>query len=86
VEYPYPDQVAVFERIYAAFGAQRLTWGSDYPVAPWVASTYAQTLAVVRRHCQFIDETSMAWVLGDTMDTLLRTHRPLIAAASARDA
>jgi predicted TIM-barrel fold metal-dependent hydrolase len=82
VEYPYPDQVALFERIYAAFGAQRLAWGSDYPVAPWVASTYAQTLAVVRRHCPFIDEASMAWVLGDTMAALLQTRRPLVGNAS----
>ena len=32
-EYPYPEQTAVFERIYRAFGARRLTWGSDFPVS-----------------------------------------------------
>lgn len=77
-DYPYLDQVAIFERIYRAFGARRLTWGSDYPVSPWVASTYAQTLEVVRRHCPFVSESDLAWVLGDTMAALLETRRPVI--------
>jgi predicted TIM-barrel fold metal-dependent hydrolase len=76
-EYPYPEQVAVFERIYRAFGARRLTWGSDYPVSPWVACTYAQTLDVVRKHCPFVSEADMPWILGDTMAALLETRRPL---------
>ena len=75
-EYPYLEQVAIFERIYRAFGARRLTWGSDYPVSPWVASTYAQTLDVVRRHCPFVSDSDMSWIMGDTMATLLQTRRP----------
>ena len=80
-EYPYPDQVAIFERIYRAFGANRLTWGSDYPVSPWVACTYAQTLEVVRRHCPFVSEADLPQILGDTMWSLLQTRRPLAAPA-----
>ena len=76
-EYPYPDQVAIFERIYRAFGARRLTWGSDYPVSPWVACTYAQTLEVVRRHCAFVAAPDLPAILGDTMWGLLQTRRPL---------
>ena len=30
---------------------RRLAWGSDYPVSPWVACTFRQTLDVVRVHC-----------------------------------
>jgi predicted TIM-barrel fold metal-dependent hydrolase len=78
-EYPYLDQVAIFERIYRAFGARRLTWGSDYPVSPWVACTYAQTLDVVRRHCPFVREPDLAQIMGDTMAALLETRRPLSA-------
>ncbi len=77
-EYPYLEQTAVFERIYRAFGARRLTWGSDYPVSPWVACTYAQTLDVVRRHCPFVIEADLPWIMGDTMAALLETRRPLI--------
>ena len=80
-EYPYLDQVAIFERIYRAFGANRLTWGSDYPVSPWVACTYAQTLEVVRRHCPFVSEADLPQILGDTMWSLLQTRRPLAAPA-----
>jgi predicted TIM-barrel fold metal-dependent hydrolase len=76
-EYPYPEQVEVFERIYGAFGARRLTWGSDFPVSPWVACTYAQTLDVVRRHCPFVSEADLALIMGDTMAGLLETRRPL---------
>ena len=76
-EYPYPEQAAVFERIYRAFGARRLTWGSDFPVSPWVACTYPQTLDVVRRHCPFVSEEDLGLIMGDTMAALLETRRPL---------
>jgi L-fuconolactonase len=76
-DYPYLDQVAIFERIYRAFGARRLAWGSDFPVSPWVACTYAQTLEVIRRHCLFLDEADRAWILGDTLATILETRRPV---------
>ena len=76
-EYPYAEQTAVFERIYRAFGARRLTWGSDFPVSPWVACTYAQTLDVVRLHCPFVSAADLALILGDTMAGLLETRRPL---------
>ncbi len=79
-EYPYPEQRAVFGRIAAAFGPRRLAWGSDYPVSPWVACTFRQTLDVVRVHCADIFQPEdLAWVMGDTMDTLLRTRRPISA-------
>lgn len=77
-EYPYPEQRATFRRIAEAFGPQRLAWGSDYPVSPWVACTFRQTLDVVRVHCaDFLSTEDLAWVMGDTMDTLLRTRRPV---------
>ena len=78
-EYPYLDQVAIFEPIYRAFGAHRLTWGSDYPVSPWVACTYAQTLEVVRRHCTFVAPSDLPQIMGDTMWGILQTRRPLPA-------
>ena len=77
-EYPYPEQRALFERIAEAFGPKRLAWGSDYPVSPWVACTFRQALDIVRVHCaDFLSIEDMAWVMGDTMDTLLRTRRPV---------
>jgi predicted TIM-barrel fold metal-dependent hydrolase len=79
-EYPYPDQQVTFRRIAEAFGPRRLAWGSDYPVSPWVACTFRQTLDVVRIHCaDVLSADDLAWVMGDTMETLLRTRRPVSA-------
>jgi len=79
-EYPYPEQRAVFARIAAAFGPKRLAWGSDYPVSPWVACTFRQTLDIVRVHCaDLFPGDGLAWVMGDTMAALLRTRRPVAA-------
>lgn len=79
-EYPYADQREVFRRIHAAFGARRLAWGSDFPVSPWNACTYRQTLDIVLVHCAgLIPPDEMAWVMGRTLETLLRTRRPVAA-------
>ena len=86
-EYPYPDQRAIFRRIADAFGPRRLAWGSDYPVAPWVACTFRQTLDVVRVHCaDFLSSADLGWVMGDTLETLLRTRRPVSDNRPAPDA
>ena len=50
--------------------------GLRLPGQPWVACTYAQTLEVIRRHCPFIDDADRAWILGDTLATILETRRP----------
>jgi predicted TIM-barrel fold metal-dependent hydrolase len=77
-EYPYDDQRGLFARIVEAFGARRLAWGSDYPVCSWVACTFRQSLDVVRVHCaDLLPPDDMGWVMGDTMETLLRTRRPV---------
>jgi L-fuconolactonase len=76
-DYPWVAQQQVFRRIHDAFGPGRLVWGSDYPVSPWLACTYAQALAVVREHgAAFIPPDRMTDVLGGTLDRLLRTRHP----------
>jgi predicted TIM-barrel fold metal-dependent hydrolase len=77
-EYPYADQLSVFRAIVEAFGPRRLAWGSDYPVSPWVACTYRQTLDVVRVHAaHLLPGDAMDWVMGRTLDAVLRTRRPI---------
>ena len=79
-EYPYPEQRAVFRHIFDAFGPKRLTWGSDFPVSPWNACTYVQTLDIIRVHCaDFLSAEATEWVMGRTMQTLLDTGRPVEA-------
>lgn len=68
-EYPYADVLPYIERIASAFGAGRMLWGSDYPPTMRYM-TYRQSLEVVRTHCNFLDESQKALVLGGTAQRL----------------
>jgi L-fuconolactonase len=73
-DFPYADAREVFRAIYEAYGAHRLCWGSDFPAAmPFL--TYAQSLEVVRSHCDFLDRSARDLILGDTMAGILQTRR-----------
>jgi predicted TIM-barrel fold metal-dependent hydrolase len=76
-DYPWPDRIEVFRRIHEAFGPTRLAWGSDFPVSPWVACTYVQSLEVVRTSSTFLPADDLRWILGGTMDEMLQTRRPV---------
>lgn len=64
-EYPYPDVLPYIERIYRAFGAGRMLWGSDYPPTMRYM-TYRQSVEVIRTHCTFMPDADRAQVLGGT--------------------
>ncbi|MBI4306828.1 MAG: amidohydrolase [Chloroflexi bacterium] len=66
-DFPYRDSIGMFERIYTAFGSDRLCWGSDFPVCNKGRCTYRQTLEVVRAHCPFIPKADMHMILGDAL-------------------
>ena len=61
---PWPEMLERF--VYA----ERLHWGSDYPVVRR-AMTYQQSLEAVRTFCDFIPPADMARVLGDSLWELL---------------
>lgn len=69
-DYPWPDVTAVLERLYGAYGAERLCWGSDFPASTRYC-TYRQSLEVVRTHCSFFSEDDLRFVLGETLRSLL---------------
>lgn len=73
-EYPYADCAPVVRQLYAAFGPDRLCWGSDYPVVR-KAMTYQQALEAFRRHCDFIPAEHQARILGGNLDRLLSARR-----------
>jgi predicted TIM-barrel fold metal-dependent hydrolase len=73
-EYPYPDVRWIVQAIYEHFGAQRLCWGSDYPVVRF-AMTYRQSLEAFRSHCDFVNPDDQAWILGNTLAGLLFARR-----------
>jgi predicted TIM-barrel fold metal-dependent hydrolase len=69
-DYPYADTGPLVRRLYRAFGAGRLCWGSDYPVCLFNL-TYRQALEAFRTHCPFVPETDQALILGGTLERLL---------------
>ncbi len=70
--YPWPDAVAVLERIFDAYGPHRLCWGSDFPASTRY-TTFRQSLEVVRSHCPFFSAADRRLVLGETLRGLLQT-------------
>jgi predicted TIM-barrel fold metal-dependent hydrolase len=68
-EYPYARLAWIPQVLRAAYGADRLIWGSDYPVSRR-HMTYAQTLAMVTRHGPFAAD-ELPGILGRTMLRLL---------------
>jgi len=78
-DYPWPDAVAVLERIAEAFGPERLCWGSDFPASTRF-TTYRQSLEVVRSHCPFFGEDDLRLVLGGTLSGILSrvARRPAV--------
>jgi predicted TIM-barrel fold metal-dependent hydrolase len=69
--YPYMDLVPVVDRIYRAFGAERMMWASDYP---WINSEpgYSEMLALVDHHLPGIDATERSAIRGGTAARLFQ--------------
>ena len=65
--FPYPDVEPVVRALYDAFGAERLHWGSDYPVCQLRAMTYQQSLEAFRSYTPFISDSDKARILGDSL-------------------
>jgi len=70
-DYPYADTHDIVRAEYEHFGAERMCWGSDYPVVRFYM-TYKQALEAFRYHCTFISDTDKEQILGKTLAKLLR--------------
>lgn len=68
--YPYDEVSWLVRMIHELVGPERMCWGSDYPVVRRYM-TYAQALAVARRHMAFLGDAGQALVFGGTMQRLL---------------
>ena len=73
--FPYAAMQDVARALRDAYGADRLCWGSDYPVVRKFM-TYRQSLEVVRSLCPFLDPGERAAILGGTMARLLDRASP----------
>ena len=73
--YPYHETHGVVRALYEAYGADRLCWGSDYPVVRR-AMTHQHALEAFRTHCDFIPEADRARILGLSLQKLLAGAGP----------
>lgn len=69
-DYPYPDTHETVKKLHAAFGAERMCWGSDYPVVRF-NMTYQHSLEAFRKHCSFIPKSDHEAILGGNLRRLL---------------
>ncbi|MDE2952865.1 MAG: amidohydrolase family protein [Chloroflexota bacterium] len=69
-DYPLADVQPVLQGIYRRYGADRLLWGSDYPVCRWFYS-HRQAIEIVRHHCRFIPSQDMDKVMGKNLAGIL---------------
>jgi predicted TIM-barrel fold metal-dependent hydrolase len=61
---------AAVRELHRAYGAERLCWGSNFPVC-LRDQTYRETLDAVGAMRRFIPPDDMEWMLGRTMATML---------------
>jgi len=67
--YPWLDAQEHVKRLYAAYGPQRLMWGTDWPVHE-AHTVYRKTLAVVRDDMKFLNEEDKSWILSKTIERI----------------
>jgi len=69
-DFPYHDMLPFARQIYEHFGAQRLCWGSDFPVVGRFM-TYQQALELFCTHCGFIQEHEQDKIMGENLQQIL---------------
>ncbi len=67
--YPWTDTHDLVQEVYQTFGAQHISWGTDWPVCLGKAE-YGHTLSVVQDEMKFFSPEDLEWVLGKTALTL----------------
>ena len=63
--FPFADQHSVYERIYDAFGPQRLMWGTDFPHI-LADIGYGNGLDLFRRRLPFLTDEDKRWLFAET--------------------
>ena len=64
-DYPFKDTHGAFQKIYDAFGPQRLMWGTDFPHVIRDLG-YGRALDLFREHMDFLSAEDKEWLLGKT--------------------
>jgi predicted TIM-barrel fold metal-dependent hydrolase len=67
-QYPYLDLAGMIRRVYDAYGASRLMWGSDSPFQEQNGNTYAGSIELVRDRLDFLTSDDRDWMLRKTAE------------------
>ena len=73
--FPYPAIHPMLRQLHAAYGAERMCWGSDFPVSRR-STTYRQQLEMVRSQLDFLSQRDRNLILGETLAGLLARQAP----------
>ena len=72
-QFPFLDVLPTVRRIYDAFGARRLLWGTGFVHGERVGRIpYGQELELIREQVPFFTPEDQEWILGRTAMTLWR--------------
>jgi predicted TIM-barrel fold metal-dependent hydrolase len=66
---PYLDLSDLIERVYNAFGADRLMWASDCPFQVQDEHTYAASVELIRDHLDFLSDADKEQILRGTAES-----------------
>lgn len=72
---PYTELVPMIRRLLEAYGHQRLMWATDCPYQVQAGHTYADSLALVRDHLEFLSADERDWLLRRTATQLFFADR-----------
>lgn len=76
IEYPYSEVKPFVKALRDAFGADRLTWGSDF--TPCLAyMTYRQAYDFIDKHCEFLSDSDKEWIFGKTIMKIVSFDGPV---------
>jgi predicted TIM-barrel fold metal-dependent hydrolase len=67
--YPWADLHPLQHRFIAEFGAERLMWGSNWPMKPEEV-TFPQRIEVMSKHFPFANDHDRDWIMGRTAERL----------------
>ena len=78
-DYPYPDVHPFIVRMFSAFGAERMIWGTGYPGhhrAKHNWPSLAQELRLIREGLPFLGEDDKERILGGTAARIWGLTKP----------
>jgi predicted TIM-barrel fold metal-dependent hydrolase len=68
-EYPWRDTWDLVKSVHGAFGAERIMWGTDWPVS-LSKTDYGSTLRLITDAMDFFSDADKSWILSKSVERL----------------